>query len=695
MVWERLQEVSIDSTDDHKELNFHPSGDWLAVTTDTVGVQIFDTSDWTEATYIQKSGWTGYVGAVDFSPDGNYLAITDQDIGLQVYDVSDPDPANWSEIPDSPLYTGGYGEGAGWTRNTSHVAVANAYNDVRLYSTNDWSEASNSPFFDSSGNLEAVSANSNYLVAGGDESGSIFVLDLETMDEHPSSPLSHPYGPFDVTEFSPSGDYLSIGHSSDQLTVFDTSDDSDPANWFEISESPLHVFGNDVEGTAWYHEDSYVAGGSLDANVRVFDDTFSEISASPVDELVGGTTSIDFDTNNEWLAIIDRNGHAIDIHDAPTISSVEDVDISTVDGSAVGETEVELTGSLDNLWEHDAGLLGFQWREDGTTNAYNQTPLETLLSTGQYTHNVTGLTAGTTYEFRAIGNNGNLDVSTNAASNITDTSMDLNGELTTLDGFTEADVYFDYKKSSASTWNSTSATTLTSTGTFSDTISGLDAGTSYDYRAVTTDGTLTKTGSTMSDTTGGTWETAEDWSSGDFSNWGGYTGGYSIVQDVTVSGSNSAKMDSFNNEIYSHPTDHALSTYPSRGDEYRAHMIFDATDGTTEGFGYLFNNTIPDDGSASYGYDMIVDYANDAWELRRWDDQSVTVLDSGTASVSTGTVYEWHFTSDSTSVSCTVTDEDAGTEVITLSASDSNHDDQGIYVNNYAAAWNDLHEVKK
>lgn len=189
------------------------------------------------------------------------------------------------------------------------------------------------------------------------------------------------------------------------------------------------------------------------------------------------------------------------------------------------------------------------------------------------------------------------------------------------------------------------------------------------------------------------WTTIEDWSSGDFSNWGGYPSGWSIVQDTTVEGSNSAYHDSFNNEMYSHPTDHALSDYPSRGTDYRAHMILDATDGQTEGFGYLFSNAIPDNGGS--GYDMVVDYANDAWELRRWDSGTSTTLKTGTASVSTGTLYQWYWTSDSSSVTCTVRDEDAGSEVISLTADDSNYDDQGIYVNNYSAAWNDLHEILK
>ncbi len=81
-------------------------------------------------------------------------------------------------------------------------------------------------------------------------------------------------------------------------------------------------------------------------------------------------------------------------------------------------------------------------------------------------------------------------VTTDAASNITATDAQLNGTLSKLSGYSSADVYFEWRQSGASTWNTTTAQTLSSTGSFSDTISGLSRGTTYEFRAVssTTDG---------------------------------------------------------------------------------------------------------------------------------------------------------------------------------------------------------------
>lgn len=696
MVWERIQEVAIDSTDDHKELDFSPSGDWIAVITDTVGVQIFDTSDWTEATYIQKSGWDSNVTSVDFSPDGQYLAIGDQAIGLSIYDASDADPANWTEISASPLYTSGYVEGSGWTRNTSHVALANAYNDVRVYSTNDWSEVSNSPFFDASGNLEAVSANDSYMVGGGDESGSIFVLDLDTMSEHSSSPISHPYGAMDVMEFSPSGNYLLIGFASNELVVFDTSDDSDPANWTEITESPLYTFGGDVEGAAWYANDSYSVGASLsDGDARVFDSDWNEISESPVDQ-ISGITSADFDTNNEWLALLDRNGNAIDIHDAPAVASTEDIALSTVDGSAVSETEVSLTGSLDDLFTHDAGLMGFQWRQEGSTNAYNNTSLQTLTSTGQYTTNVTGLSSGTTYEFRAVGNNGNIGVATNSANNIDTSSMTLNGDLTELDGFADADVYFEYKKSSASTWNSTSATTVTSTGSFSDDVTGLDSDTTYDYRAVATDGTLTKTGSTMSDSTtaASTYPImVESFEDGDMAEWEDPSDSYVVTDNPSSGGSatdGSYVMERDGSDFESAKSV-SQSDYPERGEVFEVDG-YPASSGEFLYIEFGVNQTSNYNDRGDH-YSLMLGN-EDSWELRKYVGGTETVLDtvSHTHDLQ-DTVMTFRVTWGDPTITCELID-DTDTVLETVSADDTEYDSGGIGVRNSGAtSWWDRFEI--
>lgn len=75
-------------------------------------------------------------------------------------------------------------------------------------------------------------------------------------------------------------------------------------------------------------------------------------------------------------------------------------------------------------------------------------------------------------------------VTTSAATNVTATSATLNGSLTDLGSQSSVDVYFQYRKTGAGTWISTTKQSKTATGTFSANISSLDAATEYEFRAV-------------------------------------------------------------------------------------------------------------------------------------------------------------------------------------------------------------------
>jgi subtilisin len=100
------------------------------------------------------------------------------------------------------------------------------------------------------------------------------------------------------------------------------------------------------------------------------------------------------------------------------------------------------------------------------------------------------------------GDDPQLAVSTGSATNVGETSATLNGSLDDLGGADNADVYFEWGPSGGSLSNVTSAETLSSTGSFSADISGLSAGTTYEFRAVAnaSDGS-SDTGSTNSFTT--------------------------------------------------------------------------------------------------------------------------------------------------------------------------------------------------
>ncbi|WP_206425177.1 hypothetical protein [Halosimplex salinum] len=75
-------------------------------------------------------------------------------------------------------------------------------------------------------------------------------------------------------------------------------------------------------------------------------------------------------------------------------------------------------------------------------------------------------------------------VSTGSVSNVGTTSATLTGTLDSLGGASSADVAFEYRESGASSWTTTASQTVSSTGTFSESVSGLSSGTDYEYRAV-------------------------------------------------------------------------------------------------------------------------------------------------------------------------------------------------------------------
>lgn len=77
-----------------------------------------------------------------------------------------------------------------------------------------------------------------------------------------------------------------------------------------------------------------------------------------------------------------------------------------------------------------------------------------------------------------------LEVSTLESTNVGETSATLQGSLDSLGDASEAEGYFEYREAGSSSWTATDPQTLSSTGAFSQEVSGLSADTDYDYRAV-------------------------------------------------------------------------------------------------------------------------------------------------------------------------------------------------------------------
>jgi len=95
-----------------------------------------------------------------------------------------------------------------------------------------------------------------------------------------------------------------------------------------------------------------------------------------------------------------------------------------------------------------------------------------------------------------------IEVSTDAADNVTTNSATLNGSLDTFENFTnDADVSFDWGEQGTGLSNNIDAGTLVTTGTFDADLTGLNSGTTYEFRAVAESEGLRAEGSILTFTT--------------------------------------------------------------------------------------------------------------------------------------------------------------------------------------------------
>jgi phosphodiesterase/alkaline phosphatase D-like protein len=178
--------------------------------------------------------------------------------------------------------------------------------------------------------------------------------------------------------------------------------------------------------------------------------------------------------------------------------------VSTNPAIFVTENSAKLVGNVASLGSTTSVTVSFEY---GTTTNYGTTSSTTTMSGagyyGGFSIDITGLTSGTTYHFRAKADGGanGIDygndttfttpgiapptaptVNTSDATDITTGSAKFNGNLLLMGTASSVNVFFEYGKT-ASYGNSTIAQTVTATGNFSIDITGLTPGTTYHFRA--------------------------------------------------------------------------------------------------------------------------------------------------------------------------------------------------------------------
>lgn len=293
----------------------------------------------------------------------------------------------------------------------------------------------------------------------------------------------------------------------------DSIDGSPPLSFttpdFALGTSTTNVLGVDSievtgvittnpSGTTVDAQIEYREQGATDWNSVVADTLSSGTFTETIDGLVDNTTY-------EFRARVDYAGTSIIESPAVTATTDTAVVVSANAATAVGIGTATFNGSLDTLdgSQTDATVAFEYGPTSGNTTEFTEI-VETRTSTGTFDADITGLDEDTEYRYIATAESspsgdtdesapvtfttGELAISTDTSPTVEGTDAEVEGEVTTYSGTTENyDVFFEYREVGASMWNSTPSTQRTSgdgTGTFSDTISGLDPDTDYEFRAV-------------------------------------------------------------------------------------------------------------------------------------------------------------------------------------------------------------------
>gem|GEM_PF-2443409 len=172
-----------------------------------------------------------------------------------------------------------------------------------------------------------------------------------------------------------------------------------------------------------------------------------------------------------------------------------DPTVATEAATNISSISATLNGYLASLGTPSEVQVSFEW---GTTTSYGfETALQTMSWPDSFSFDLSGLSDGTTYHFRAkAAGNGitlgsdmafvamapPLAVATHGATSVAAASATLNGDLAGLGTASSVDVSFEWGPTT-SYGNVTTPETRTGTGTFSAGLTTLAADTQYHYRA--------------------------------------------------------------------------------------------------------------------------------------------------------------------------------------------------------------------
>jgi hypothetical protein len=204
--------------------------------------------------------------------------------------------------------------------------------------------------------------------------------------------------------------------------------------------------------------------------------------------------SLDPGTTYHFRAKAVGNGTAYG-SDLTLTTSTNPPAVTTNAATDIGVDSATLNGDLTGMGTASSVDVSFEW---GLTTSYGyETTPQTLTGTGTFSDGISSLIPGETYHFRAkaVGNDTAYGddmmfstdanppvVITDGYSDLTCDSVVLFGNLTDLGSAGSVEVSFEWGLS-ASYGDETTPQTLTGTGAFTDSLSGLDPNRTYHFRA--------------------------------------------------------------------------------------------------------------------------------------------------------------------------------------------------------------------
>ena len=219
----------------------------------------------------------------------------------------------------------------------------------------------------------------------------------------------------------------------------------------------------------------------------------------------------DYETKSSYTIRIAVDGTSIEQRFTISVIDVQEAPLlNTTAASTITSTTATLNGNITSDGGATITARGFVYATSNAGLTIENTAADTVIvsgTTGVFTENITGLTAGTTYYYTAYAIN-SVDTtygevqsftteavvgavaptaSTAAASNITSTTATLNGNITSDGGATITARGFVYAISNADlTIGATDVMDVTvsgTTGDFEKEVTSVTAGTTYYYRA--------------------------------------------------------------------------------------------------------------------------------------------------------------------------------------------------------------------